>query len=550
MTHCHPVRNEMSRIATKKLYDAIPVFSGPKPNWIKAPEGYHFNWIVNNIFKVSIYSNIKWHHVAVLFKTNKKAEQFHRYCMERGLPSKLEVNQDDGSAIHILTVHSAKGFEFPYVFVPFAAAMLENQSLESQTKWDIVEQQDAGNKLFYVACSRAVEHLTILEETLLESDNPLSILNPDHWEIDKSRQDECATQFLKQHLSVIEQDFKENNGFWLTELQNSRLDYHSYKSIVYQQFYLLKYFASYFTEYYHAYQNFFYLWDQKYKTKEKIVIASIGFGSGIDLFALHFYLTVSKRNTVIEYRAFDVVKWCYTPESSSLNLHNKINFSFHEKSIEEGIPEVGHIQECDIQDVDLFVFPKSIMEFDTMSGFSKTLLNGDLPDDLYFINACTGDPEKKINGQETPTGIEKMSNFIGLISNYTMQNFNHEFIQRIQAGCCEIIDGSVNYVLNNALIVSADQETTAYTYIQFKDRRESQMRFERIYNIFPYYDFPRESEFRKNAHSDPIKYRTFKSLLALEKAHPELKSTLSGFSPMRRLNYANYQIFNLNKKTL
>ncbi len=185
-----PLRLEMSKLHQAKYNASIPVFSGPKPKWIKAHCDNHQNVVVYEIKKMLAAAEFNLGQFAVIFATNKSAEKFHEYAKTLGLTCQLhtKVKKVDPNleAVHIITAHSSKGLEFPHVFVPFAAQLSNTNTQQSDAKnrFDHSEYQDAKNKLLYVACSRAGESLTIVQESNC-TPSSLDLLNTQDWELVK-----------------------------------------------------------------------------------------------------------------------------------------------------------------------------------------------------------------------------------------------------------------------------------------------------------------------------------------------------------------------------
>lgn len=195
-TALRPLRQQMAKLHQKRHELATPVYSGNKPLWIRAPLHMQHARIAELVRQQQLEQNVNLGQFAVLFCTNRDAEDFYAYCqLASGITATLHtsnksINLEEHS-IHLLTAHSAKGLEFPHVIVPFAAKLCgAHQSGQGgKSRFDLKELEDSNNKLLYVACSRASENLTIIQETNT-SPSALGHLNAGDWEIEEHPHEE------------------------------------------------------------------------------------------------------------------------------------------------------------------------------------------------------------------------------------------------------------------------------------------------------------------------------------------------------------------------
>jgi DNA helicase-2/ATP-dependent DNA helicase PcrA len=68
-----------------------------------------------------------------------------------------EKDKDDGNHVSLMTVHAAKGLEFPYVFVVGMEENLFPSIMSLNNRADLEEER----RLFYVALTRAMKHATL-----------------------------------------------------------------------------------------------------------------------------------------------------------------------------------------------------------------------------------------------------------------------------------------------------------------------------------------------------------------------------------------------------
>jgi DNA helicase-2/ATP-dependent DNA helicase PcrA len=94
------------------------------------------------------------------------ANEFCERSEDKGLPAFLaEVSlvadidrwNDSAEAVTLMTIHNAKGLEFPYVFI----SGLEEGLLPHRASLDTIEELEEERRLFYVAITRAQSKLTL-----------------------------------------------------------------------------------------------------------------------------------------------------------------------------------------------------------------------------------------------------------------------------------------------------------------------------------------------------------------------------------------------------
>lgn len=101
---------------------------------------------------------------AVLVRTHELAEKAARDLEDWGLPARYMTSKDldlKCPEVKVLTIHSAKGLEFPIVTLPFVEKGVLPQELESDEadEWD--QHLAAERRLFYVGCTRAMRRLIV-----------------------------------------------------------------------------------------------------------------------------------------------------------------------------------------------------------------------------------------------------------------------------------------------------------------------------------------------------------------------------------------------------
>jgi len=89
-----------------------------------------------------------------LKEIEKSGKTFMEFLEESSL-SQAQDNLENSNTVKIMTVHAAKGLEFPVVFI----AGLEDGIFPSGRSFEDIEQMEEEKRLFYVAITRAKEKL-------------------------------------------------------------------------------------------------------------------------------------------------------------------------------------------------------------------------------------------------------------------------------------------------------------------------------------------------------------------------------------------------------
>jgi superfamily I DNA/RNA helicase len=82
--------------------------------------------------------------------------------------------------IKVMTLHAAKGLEFPIVAVAHVEADRLPKPIESSDDKDVQEHLDHQRRIFYVGCTRAMRYLFVTYERWLPSPF-LNYLSEDRW---------------------------------------------------------------------------------------------------------------------------------------------------------------------------------------------------------------------------------------------------------------------------------------------------------------------------------------------------------------------------------
>jgi hypothetical protein len=168
-----PIRQRASSGSKQKRSLPDSVFSGP------VPEIHHCSATGHATVAAEIISTkvgrfgTNFGQFAILLESVAETENRPKVLLEvfskHGIPCRVHDRTKpvdaDVSEVHILTVASSKGLEFPHVVVPWADQIGFSVDHLEAGKTESIEERF---RLFYVACSRAAESLTIIHDPMVE----------------------------------------------------------------------------------------------------------------------------------------------------------------------------------------------------------------------------------------------------------------------------------------------------------------------------------------------------------------------------------------------
>ncbi len=180
-----------------------------------------------------------------------------------------------------------------------------------------------------------------------------------HFEM-KSFMTKVKNDFLKEQENWCDiKHFQFSNGFYREYADDD------YNKLYMEQYYVLKYFPLYFDEYKHAYEMFF----NSY-SKSTLKVLSIGVGSGVDYLALKEVMRERNLDTSLDYVGIDRINWKY--RDANIIFVNT---------------DILHLKKTYFQDVDLIVFPKSLIELDEerLNHISSYVISA-ASKEIHFLN--------------------------------------------------------------------------------------------------------------------------------------------------------------------
>jgi superfamily I DNA/RNA helicase/mRNA-degrading endonuclease RelE of RelBE toxin-antitoxin system len=157
---------------------------GPPPAlYAAAGTADQARWLARQIRQAVHDLRLPINAAAVLVPSNQLAQNLAGLLNEQGLPaqymSSKQINLED-RRVKVLTLHSAKGLEFPIVALAHVEADRLPRDTNATDAQDIAEQRQAQQRLMYVGCTRAMRYLFITYDRSIPSPF-LSQLSDDHW---------------------------------------------------------------------------------------------------------------------------------------------------------------------------------------------------------------------------------------------------------------------------------------------------------------------------------------------------------------------------------
>ena len=152
----------------QEVLDQFFMHAGPKPIFFEAfDEGLMVSWMFERINTLRRELLAPFSATAVICPTQQLAKRFASLLTNKGLPTKFMNSSDfdlEGDFVKAITVHTAKGLEFPIVALPYLEDGYYPAPLEKKAK-DRIQHMAQQRRLLYVASSRAMRRLIVSYRT-------------------------------------------------------------------------------------------------------------------------------------------------------------------------------------------------------------------------------------------------------------------------------------------------------------------------------------------------------------------------------------------------
>ncbi len=140
-------------------------------------------WLAEQIWQAAQDLRLPINAAAVLVPSKRLGQPFANLLTEHGLPARFMSGKNiklEERCVKVLTLHSAKGLEFPIVALAHIEADRIPKDTEATDAQDIAEHHHAQRRLLYVGCTRAMRYLFVTHDKSIPSPF-LQQLSEDCW---------------------------------------------------------------------------------------------------------------------------------------------------------------------------------------------------------------------------------------------------------------------------------------------------------------------------------------------------------------------------------
>ncbi len=140
-------------------------------------------WLVEQIWQAAQDLRLPINAAAVLVPSKRLGQPFAQLLTKQGLPARFMSGKNiklEERYVKVLTLHSAKGLEFPIVALAHIEADRIPKETEATDAQDIAEHHQAQRRLLYVGCTRAMRYLFVTHDKSIPSPF-LQQLSEDCW---------------------------------------------------------------------------------------------------------------------------------------------------------------------------------------------------------------------------------------------------------------------------------------------------------------------------------------------------------------------------------
>jgi superfamily I DNA/RNA helicase len=149
----------------EEVLDQVYVHTGPRPTIHTCDDKTdHLLKLVVEIEEAAKELRLPIGAAAILTRTRELAKDIANDLNDWDLPARYMTSKRldlKCPQVKVLTIHSAKGLEFPIVALPFVEKGILPYDLESAQAEDLKQHLDAERRLFFVGCTRSMRRLIV-----------------------------------------------------------------------------------------------------------------------------------------------------------------------------------------------------------------------------------------------------------------------------------------------------------------------------------------------------------------------------------------------------
>lgn len=140
-------------------------------------------WLARQLWQAARDLRLPINAAAVLVTSQTLGRSLARRLSEEGLPARFMTSRNldlEAPGVKLLTLHAAKGLEFPIVAIAHVEADRLPRDANADDPQELAEQHAAERRLFFVGCTRAMRALYITHDRSLPSPF-LAELSEERW---------------------------------------------------------------------------------------------------------------------------------------------------------------------------------------------------------------------------------------------------------------------------------------------------------------------------------------------------------------------------------
>jgi len=172
-------------VGDTEVVKQVCIYQGAKPRLsAHDTELEQVKWLSEQIIAAARDLRLPVGAAAILTAHNSTAKYVAELLSQFGVPARYMVSREidvRAPEVKVITMHAAKGLEFPIVAIPFLSDDLLPGQVSDQDGDVVREHHNAAKRLLYVACTRAMRHL-IISYPRQSPSRFLQLLTQENWD--------------------------------------------------------------------------------------------------------------------------------------------------------------------------------------------------------------------------------------------------------------------------------------------------------------------------------------------------------------------------------